>query len=61
MVFFKKPHCFYCNEKIKKVKQSFKIQLNTSDGLHEIILCKACAEEFDKLAIELQEIINERL
>ena len=51
--------CFYCSKKIKKDK-SFKVELRTADGMHNVFLCKDCAKEFDKIMIEMEQIIHER-
>jgi uncharacterized protein with PIN domain len=60
MFFTKKTKCFNCNEVIKNVEQVFTIQLKTADGPHEVKMCHTCSNQFDKIALELEEIINER-
>lgn len=60
MFLAKRIRCFNCDSKIKNADNSFTIKLKTSEGLHEVIMCFDCAHEFDKIAVELEEVINER-
>ena len=34
--------------------------MNTSEGKHKVTLCEECGKEFDILAKELQEVLDER-
>lgn len=59
-MFGKKVKCFNCEAKIKKPEKAFTIKLNTLEGLHEVKMCPECAQRFDKIALQLEEILNER-
>lgn len=60
MIFNKKIHCFNCKEVIKSPEQPFTIKLSTAEGPHEVKMCFKCSQDFDKLALALEEIISER-
>lgn len=54
-----KIRCFYCNATTTK-KKAYTVEMNTADGKHKITLCEPCGKEFDELAKQLQEVIDER-
>lgn len=56
----RKIKCFNCNETIKSPEQPFTIKLDTADGPHEVKMCFDCSQIFNKLAMELEEVIGER-
>jgi|TARA_B110000908_G_C10034818_1_gene349079 hypothetical protein len=51
--------CFQCNVKTTK-KTAWTVEMNTAEGKHKINLCEPCGVDFNKLAIELQEVLDER-
>jgi len=52
-------NCFYCKVKIKK-SECYTIQINTSEGLHEVYTCEGCGKRLDTIAKELEEVIDEK-
>ena len=54
-----KTRCFYCNATTTK-KKAFTVEMNTAEGKHKVILCDSCGKEFDELAKQLQEVLDER-
>ena len=54
-----KIECFNCGVKTSK-KKSFTVELNTSEGKHKLPLCEECGKSFNSMAIELEEILDER-
>jgi len=60
MVMFKKKlECFNCSVRIKGGEE-YTIKLETLEGPHEVKMCEKCAEDFDKIMIQVEEIIRER-
>lgn len=55
----RKIKCFYCGSKEKK-ERAFDINLNTSEGKHQLKLCEKCAKDFDSIVAQLEDVINER-
>ena len=51
--------CFGCGAKTTK-KKAWTVEMNTADGKHKINLCETCGLDFNKLSIELKEILDER-
>jgi transcription elongation factor Elf1 len=51
--------CFNCGTKTSK-KKSYTVELNTAEGKHKLILCDKCGVNFNVMAKELEEIIDER-
>ena len=60
MFLAKRVRCFNCDTRIKNAEEAFSIKLNTLEGPHEVKMCFDCAQDFDKIAAELEEVINER-
>tara|TARA_A200000159_G_scaffold47510_1_gene43814 strand:+ start:972 stop:1154 length:183 start_codon:yes stop_codon:yes gene_type:complete len=54
-----KTRCFYCNTTTPKHK-AYTVEMNTADGKHKVTLCDSCGKDFDKLAKQLQEVLDER-
>ena len=54
-----KTRCFNCNTTTTK-KKAYTVEMNTSEGKHKVTLCESCGKEFDILAKELQEVLDER-
>lgn len=54
-----KTRCFNCNTTTTK-KKAYTVEMNTSEGKHKVTLCESCGKEFDILAKDLQEVLDER-
>ncbi len=51
--------CFSCGVKTTK-KTAWTVEMITAEGKHKITLCEPCGIDFDKLADELKEVLDER-
>jgi hypothetical protein len=51
---WKKKQCPVCKQKYSKDEPFHELRLQTSDGLHTLEICEACADFFDKSA----EVLN---
>jgi NAD-dependent SIR2 family protein deacetylase len=56
---FGKLECFNCSAKTSKSK-AYTVELNTAEGKHKLTLCEECGKNFNSVAVELEEILNER-
>lgn len=54
-----KIECFNCGAKTSKSK-AYTVELNTAEGKHKLPLCEECGKSFNSMAIELEEILDER-
>lgn len=50
---------FSCGVKTTK-KTAWTVEMITAEGKHKITLCEPCGIDFDKLADELKEVLDER-
>jgi hypothetical protein len=51
--------CWNCNNYIDK-KNIYKVTVDTLDGPLNLTMCKDCAEGFDDMLKELEEVLAER-
>jgi len=51
--------CFNCACRIKGGEE-YTIKLETLEGPHQVLMCEECAKDFDKIMIELEDVISER-
>ena len=51
--------CFSCKAKTSK-KKAYTVEMNTSEGKHTVTLCEPCGKDFDIIAKELIEVLDER-
>jgi hypothetical protein len=51
--------CWNCNNYIDK-KNIYKVTVDTRDGPLNLTMCQECAEGFDDMLKELEEVIAER-
>lgn len=51
--------CFGCQKLINK-KEIYKVDVTTAEGPLHLTLCQTCADEFDDMMKELEEVIAER-
>ena len=51
--------CFSCTAKTSK-KKAYTVEMITSDGKHTVTLCEPCGKDFDIIAKELIEVLDER-
>lgn len=52
--------CFNCKAKLEKGK-TWTVQLETAEGPHRVKLCEPCGKNFNEIAKDLQEVLDERI
>lgn len=52
--------CFFCNTIVDK-KEAFTAEVDTSEGKLNVKMCKECANDFDDLLKNIEEVKNEGL
>ena len=52
-----KHTCFYCNKTVDKANL-YRVVLTTKDGPHELGACKDCADDFNDLLKDIEEVKN---
>lgn len=58
--FSNKTNCFFCFKEIKK-KEAFTANVDTVEGRLAIKMCPDCANDFDDLMKQIEEVKNEGL
>lgn len=51
--------CFFCNELTDK-KKVYTITMDTAEGRHNVTACKKCADSFDTILKQIEDIHNGR-
>lgn len=51
--------CFNCGNKFDKSK-GWKVRMETAEGPHTVELCEPCGKNFNEIAKDLQEVLDER-
>jgi len=52
--------CFNCGKKIKTKNDLYQITMNTLEGKHNVKVCGTCADQFDKILKDIEDIQSER-
>jgi hypothetical protein len=50
--------CFYCENKFDK-KNSFKLKVETNEGLINYDVCPSCAKEFNEILKTIEDLKND--
>ena len=58
MLSFGQVKCFSCGKKVKK-KKAFTAVIQTGEGEHVLQMCERCGNNFDEIAKEYEEMLNE--
>lgn len=52
--------CFNCGKSIKVKSDLYEITMNTMEGKHKVKVCGNCADVFDKILKDIEELHSER-
>jgi hypothetical protein len=47
-LFSRKKNCNICGKKTNE-KDLWELHMNTSDGIHKVVMCSECAKEFEEI------------